>query len=119
MYLTGDGSEYYVGYQYDQVIQYRIGDGVARETGGQKSPAELSNIAERYASHHSPKFLRLRDDLVLSESLVAGQHVFRWEDPKIKIPEMGSPFLQVTLSDSGQVLEYTNTLETLVSIVLQ
>jgi hypothetical protein len=118
LYLTEDGSEYSIGYQYDQVIQYRIGDAVARETGGQKSPAELSDIAARYASDHSSIFSRLLDDLVLSESLAeGGRHVFRWEDPKIKLPEMATFFLQVTLSESGQVLEYTNTLETLVSII--
>ena len=117
LYLTEDGSEYSIGYQYDQVIQYRIGDGVVRDTGGQKGSAELSDIADRFASDHSLIFSRLREDLVLSESKLADRHVFRWEDPKIKIPEMGSPFLQVTLSDSGQLLEYTNTLESLVSIV--
>jgi len=111
MYLTKDGDEFIVEPQSKQVIQFEAGKSTEQIDAVKKNSTEMRDLAEQYAFQNSPKFRQLYDGLSFTEKIVDDRHVFRWEYQKIKIEGLGSPFLQIEITDIGNVIEYINTID--------
>jgi DNA-binding CsgD family transcriptional regulator len=110
MYLTADGSKYWLETRSNRITQYNP----AQSSPGSpeiKSSQELEQIAQQFASQNSLKFNQLRDDLVDTVKIEGHAHIYRWEYKKISQPETGSPFLMVSLGNNGDVLEFANSLD--------
>ncbi|HEY3311229.1 MAG TPA: helix-turn-helix transcriptional regulator [Anaerolineales bacterium] len=110
MYLTGDGSKYWLETRSNRITQYKPAQ---LSPGSQpvKSLQELEQSAQQFASQNSLKFNQLRDDLVGTVKIEGHAYIFRWEYQKMSQPETGSPFLLVSLGNSGEILEFANSLD--------
>ena len=111
MYLTKDEDEFIVEPQSKQVIQFTAGNSQKQNQPDKKNASDLRDLAEKFANHNSSKFRSLYTGLVYSEKTLGDRHIFRWEYQKMKVENLESPYLQVGISDSGSVLDYTNTID--------